>query len=57
MKNLTVWAECSLLYLIDVITLAHASTLITSLMCVKIACVTSVYNKYCLGQWNEEDKR
>ena len=57
MKNLTVWAECSLLHLIDVITLAHASTLITSLMCVKIACVTSVYNTCSLGQWNEEDKR
>ena len=57
MKNLTVWAECSLLHLIDVITLTHASTLTTSLMCVKIASSTSVYNKYCLEQWNEEDKR
>ena len=48
---------CSLPHLMRVIARAHASTRTTSLMRVKKARATSVYDIYCLGHWKEENER
>ena len=52
-------SDSNLLHLMHVIahTHMHASTCATSLMHVKIACTTSVYNTYCLGHWSEQNQR
>ena len=36
---------------------AHVNARATSLMRVKITRVTSVYDTYCLGHWNEENEK
>ena len=45
------------LHLMCAIAHAHTSTCATSLMHVKIAHATSLFDTYCLGHWNEENKR
>ena len=35
----------------------HVSTFATSFMHLKIALTTSIYDTYCLGHWNQENKR
>ena len=47
----------SLPHLMCAIAREQASTHASNLMCVKIARITSVYNAYCLGHWNEENER
>ena len=47
----------SLPHLMRAIAREQASTHASNLMCVKIACITSVYDAYCLGQWNEKNER
>ena len=47
----------SLLHLMRAIARAHASTLATSLVHVKIARTTIVYDTYLLGHRNEENDR
>ena len=46
----------SLIHLMCVIACAHTSTHPTSLMHVKKARTTFVYDTYCLGHWNEENE-
>ena len=47
----------SLPHLMCAIAREQASTHASNLMCVKIACITSVYDAYCLGHWNEKNER